>query len=407
MSRAHDARDRSVELRALGEAALDDEMALSLADPSLAAPLESLTIAARAVADRAFGRRVTFSPKVFLPVTNLCRNRCGYCSFRKSPSQTGVWTMSPTELTDWIARGREQGCIEALLCLGDKPETSFPSYRRQLAEWGHDDTVDYLARASRLALDHGLLPHTNAGLLSISDMERLRPLNVSLGLMLESASARLCGPGMPHHRAPDKVPAKRLAMIGEAGALKIPFTTGVLIGIGESRLERIEALLEIRRLHRLHGHIQEVIVQAFRARPDIPMHAASEATDDELCDAIALARLILDDEVTVQAPPNLSPASTARLLSAGINDFGGISPVTPDYINPRHPWPHLDALADTCAKSGFMLRARLPIHDRWRKRPEFLDAGLEDATRQCEARMRSPGIAPRLAAHDAEVACAT
>jgi FO synthase len=387
----------------VGGASLDDDDALSLATDAL--PLDALTIAARAIADRVFGHRITYSPKVFLPVTNLCRNLCGYCSFRKSPSQAGVWTMSPDELADWIARGRAQGCIEALLCLGDKPETSFPTYRAQLASWGHESTVEYLAHAARVALDAGLLPHTNAGLLTHDELATLRPLNVSFGLMLESASDRLCDPGMPHHRAPDKRPAKRLAMIDDAGVLRIPFTTGILVGIGETLVERVEALLAIRRMHAMHGHIQEVIVQSFRVRPDVPMHAATEPTDDALMQAIALARLILPDEVTVQAPPNLSPGGAARLVDAGINDFGGISPVTPDYINPRHPWPHVDALGEACAKAGYALGARLPIHARWRWASGFLDDALEAPVRACEARLDPMPSTPQPTRVE-EIACA-
>jgi FO synthase len=372
--------------RASGARAIDDTEALSLICEPCESNVDMLTRAARAVADRAFGSTLTYSPKVFLPVTNLCRNLCEYCSFRRSPSQQGVWTMSPSELTEWMVRGREQGCVEALLCLGDKPETAFPSYRRQLAEWGHEDTVGYLVRASEIAIDLGLLPHTNAGLLTREDMSRLRPLNVSLGLMLESASARLCEPGMPHHRAPDKHPSKRLAMMDVAGDLRIPFTTGILVGIGETRAERVDALLHIRRLHERHGHIQEVIVQSFRTRPEVPMHDAPEPSSAELSEAIALARLILEDRVTVQAPPNLSPTDTAMLIASGINDFGGISPVTPDYINPRHPWPHLDALGESCARHGYSLTPRLPIHTYWRARSEFFDPKLEAPMRACEAR---------------------
>ncbi len=378
----------AIEARACDSVPLADDEVLALPEVSSRDGREMLE-AAGTVRDRAFGKTATFSPKVFLPVTNLCRNKCGYCSFKKMPGDAGVWTMSPSEVTEWIARGREHGCVEALLCLGDKPETSFPAYRAQLASFGHDNTVDYLTRVSRIALDHGLLPHTNAGLLTREDMAQLRTTNVSLGLMLESASDRLCGPGMPHHRAPDKQPQKRIRMLEDAGELRIPFTTGILVGIGETRRERIEALLEIRRISRAFGHVQEVIVQSFRARPEIPMHAASDPSDDDLIDAIALARLILDDDVSVQAPPNLSPHATAKMLRAGINDFGGISPVSPDYINPRHPWPHLKALGEACACEGFSLHPRLPIYPRWRERTEFIDRDLEMNARACERRVSS------------------
>jgi len=366
---------------------LSDAEALALAE---SAPTCDLLARAREVRDEAWGRTVTYSPKVFLPLTNLCRNRCDYCSFRKSPNDEGAWTMSPAEVESWLSRGREQGCAEALFCLGDKPETAFRAYRQTLATFGQASTVDYLVWGAERALERGLLPHTNAGILTKEDMRRLRPLNVSLGLMLESVSPRLCEPGMPHHRAPDKRPEKRVKMIEEAGELKIPFTTGILVGIGETVKERIDSLLEIRRIHGKHGHIQEVIVQNFRARPEIPMHAAPEPFDYEIARTVALARLILDPEVGVQAPPNLNPAGAALLLSAGINDFGGISPVTPDYINPRHPWPHLDALAEACVAEGYRLAPRLAIYDAYAAREDFLDPALRAPTDSARARLAQP-----------------
>ena len=236
----------------------------------------ALCAAARARRDRAWGTTLTFSPKVFLPITNLCRNRCDYCSFRRSPGDPGEWTMSPDEVRQWLHRAREQGCVEALFCLGDTPETGFREYRALLRSWGHERTVDYLRWAAEEALAAGLLPHTNAGILSREDMIALRPVNVSLGLMLENVSERLCENGMPHHRAPDKRPAKRIEMTREAGELRIPFTSGLLIGIGETREERVDTIVEIRRLHRRYGHIGEVIVQNFRSHPDTPMRLASE-----------------------------------------------------------------------------------------------------------------------------------
>jgi FO synthase len=369
---------------------LADDAALALAEldrPQLDARTEDLMAAAAQRRDAAWGRRTTFSPKVFLPLTNLCRNACDYCSFRRSPGQSGAWTMRPDEVESWLTRGRELGCVEALLCLGDTPESVFPSYRATLAGWGHGSTVDYLAWAGARALDMDLLPHTNAGILSSADMARLEAVNASLGLMLENVSPRLCEKGMPHHRAPDKRPEKRLAMLRAAGELRVPFTTGILIGIGETERERVESLLAIRDLHRRYGHIQEVIVQPFRARPDIPMHDAAEPASVELARTVALARLILDDDVALQAPPNLSPASTAALLAAGLNDFGGISPVTPDYINPQHPWPHLDALADACAASGFTLEPRAPVYERFIDRPGFLTETMRAHVRRIGARL--------------------
>jgi FO synthase len=332
--------------------------------------------AARAIRDAAFGATVTYSPKVFLPLTNLCRNHCDYCSFRRSPGDAGEWTMSPAEVEGALDRAREQGCAEALFCLGDKPEKAFSAYRRTLASFGQESTVEYLHWAGKAALARGLLPHTNAGLLTDADMVRLKEVNVSLGLMLECSSARLCEPGMPHHRAPDKRPDKRIAMMDAAGRLAVPFTTGILVGIGETLRERVESLLAIRALHRRHGHIQEVIVQNFRAVPGVPMAHAPEPGEDEVTLAVALARVILDRDVSLQAPPNLNPAAAEALLASGLNDFGGISPVTPDYINPRHPWPHIDALGEACARAGFTLRPRSALYERFVGKAGFLDPAL-------------------------------
>jgi FO synthase len=302
--------------------------------------------------------------------------------------------MTPGEIESAIARARELGCAEALFCLGDKPERAFSAYRRTLASLGYDSTVEYLHAAGRVALAHGLLPHTNAGLLTDDEMLRLKEVNVSLGLMLECSSPRLCEPGMAHHRAPDKRPEKRLAMIEAAGRLRIPFTTGILVGIGETLRERIESLLAIRALHRAHGHIQEVIVQNFRAVPGVPMASAPEPDAAEVAFAVALARVILDRDVSVQSPPNLNPAAAAALLDAGINDFGGISPLTPDYINPRHPWPHLDELRRACAAAGFALAPRPPVYDRFVDRDGFLHPALVGPTREVQVRL-GPKFRPR------------
>jgi len=301
--------------------------------------------------------------------------------------------MSPAEIEDWVARGRERGCAEALLCLGDRPESAFDTYRRTLAQWGHAGTVDYLDWVARAALKAGLLPHTNAGILSRDEMARLKNVNVSLGLMLENVADRLCARGMPHHRAPDKRPARRIRMLREAGELKIPLTTGILVGIGETRRERIEALLAIRRIHREYGHIQEVIVQAFRAHPATPMRAAAKATDPDVVHAIAVARLILDADVAVQAPPNLSADSIELLLEAGVNDFGGISPVTPDYINTGYAWPHVDTLSEACRRAGFELAPRLAVYDAFVEKGGFLCQGLRAPTLAARERLARPRAA--------------
>lgn len=310
---------------------------------------------------------LTYSPKVFLPVTNLCRDRCTYCTFRRDPGDPGQWTMTPAEIGDWSRKGKDLGCIEALLCLGDKPEIAFRGFKSVLDAYGAGSTADYVRIACEISLDEGLLPHTNAGLLSRAEMAMLRPLNVSMGLMLENVSERLRGRGMPHQYAPDKDPAHRLQMIREAGELSIPFTTGILCGIGENERERVESLLAIRELHERYGHIQEVIVQNFRAKDKTPMSGAPEIDDDEMVRIVAIARLILGADVNLQAPPNLSPDAHRRLIGAGINDWGGISPLTLDYVNPESPWPHIEELRSTCEEEGFELRARLPIY------PEYMN----------------------------------
>ena len=341
---------------------------------------------ARAIRDAKFGRILTYSPKVFLPVTNLCRDRCSYCTFRKSPKDHGAHTMSLQEIRRVVADGAKLNCHEALLCLGDRPEAVFPSYREQLGRLGVSTTAEYLVQVSEACLEEGLLPHTNAGLLTKEEMANLRPSNVSLGLMLESVSDRLCEPGGPHQSAPTKRPAKRIQMIREAGQLKIPFTTGVLVGIGETIQERVETILKIRELHREYGHIQEVIIQIFRAKDDTKMADFEEVSDQELFRTIAVARLLLGD-MNLQAPPNLSPQGHKGLIDAGINDWGGISPVTADFINPEAPWPHLQELSNLCKEAGFELKPRLPVYPEYLDYHRWVDPGLRKAVEQQGARV--------------------
>lgn len=341
-------------------------------------PTEELIAAAGELRDRHHGRHLTYSPKVFLPLTNLCRDKCSYCTFRKSPKDPGARTMSYAEVVAWSRQGWEQGCREALMCLGDRPESVYPSHRETLRQLGVTTTPEFVEEACRQALTTGLLPHTNAGLLTKDEMVRLRRVNVSMGLMLENISPRLRSKGMPHAAAPDKDPELRLQMIEEAGQLRIPFTTGILVGIGETPQEQLDSLLAIRDLHARYGHIQEVIVQTFRAKPDVPMREHGEMSDEELARVVAIARLVLGD-MTVQAPPNLTPEGHRLLLAAGINDWGGISPVTKDFINPEKPWPHLDGLRATCAEEGFTMAPRLPIYESYLQEPGWLDEGLREA----------------------------
>ena len=340
--------------------------------------LDSLLDSAALLRDKYKGRTVTYSRKVFLPVTNLCRDKCSYCTFRKDP--TDAWTMSPVEIEDTLVRGCRRGCKEALMCLGDKPETAFAQYRRTLEAFGHRSTIAYVGRACEIAVSQGLLPHTNAGVLSRDEMGFLKPVNASLGLMLENVSSRLSQRGMPHFSAPDKDPALRLQMIREAGELSIAFTTGILIGIGETREERVDSLVAIAELQERYGHIQEVIIQNFRAKPDTRMAGFAEPDALEIARTVATARLILGGDMNLQVPPNLNPSAHQLMLRSGINDWGGISPVTRDYVNPEAAWPHIETLAETCRAAGFTLRERLAIYDEFIDRGHFLPSGLAELT---------------------------
>ena len=332
--------------------------------------LRLLLVTAAEVRDRHKGRVVTFSPKVFVPLTNICRDFCGYCTFRKAPDEPGAKTMTIEEVLEVVHEGKLLGCTEVLLSLGDKPEAIYPEMKQFLAERGHQRTLDYLREACRVVLEEtGLLPHSNAGVMGEGDLQRLKTCNPSMGLMLESVSERLLLPGGAHDNAPDKKPSVRLRTLELAGRLRIPFTTGILIGIGETWEERIDSLFAIRDLHQRYGHLQEVIVQNFRAKPTIPMRAHPHATRDDMRKTIALARLILGGEMNIQAPPNLTPEGYELYLEAGINDWGGVSPLTPDFINPEAPWPTLQLLQQKSAQAGFELRARLPIY------PEYLRQG--------------------------------
>jgi FO synthase len=307
---------------------LTDAQALALAD-ARGAEHPALWAAAAALRDRGRPPVVTYSRQVFIPLTNLCRDVCSYCTFAHLDTDARAHTMSPDEVLQVAEAGRRLGCKEALFTLGDRPEARFESHRRALRRFGHDSTQSYLRAMCRAVLEQtGLLPHPNAGILGRRELEELREVSASQGMMLESVSERLCGPGGPHEHAPDKRPKTRLAMIRRAGELRIPFTSGILIGIGETARERVEALLALRDLHEAHGHIQEVIVQNFRAKPDTPMAASGEPGLAELMTACALARLVMGPRMSIQAPPNLS-ADYGPLLLAGINDWGGVSPSPP------------------------------------------------------------------------------
>jgi FO synthase len=336
-------------------------------------PWESLAGEARRLRELGHGRLVTYSPKVFIPLTKLCRDVCGYCTFAQPPRRGERAYMSEAEVLEVARAGAAAGCREALFTLGDKPELRYRVARDELAALGCSTTLEYLAHCARLVLDEtGLLPHVNPGVLSLDDTLALREVSASQGLMLETTAARLAERGGPHWASPDKLPAARLATIEAAGEARVPFTTGILIGIGETRRERLEALVAIRELHERFGHVQEVIVQNFRAKPGTRMAAAPEPPLEELLWTCAAARLVLGARWSIQAPPNLSYTDFPRLLDAGINDWGGVSPVTVDHVNPEAPWPELRRLAEATRSRGLELAPRLTVYpdyvaecDRW------------------------------------------
>ncbi len=376
--------------RALGGARLSEAEAIALIDCPVR-EFDDLLAAAGELRDRGKGRAISYSRKVFLPITNLCRDRCTYCTFRKDPGDPGAWTMMPDEIAEWSRRGQALGCKEALMCLGDKPEVAFKEYRATLEGLGVRSTIEYVGRACEIALACGLLPHTNAGLMTRGEMAMLRPLNASMGLMLESISPRLRARGGVHQAAPDKDPALRMKMIDEAGELRIPFTSGILLGIGETVAERAQSIVALRDSHERHGHIQEVIIQNFRAKPEIAMADAPEPEAYEMARAIATARLVLGPAMNVQAPPNLSPGEIELFIGAGINDWGGISPLSKDYVNPEAPWPHIERLGERCARKGFELGERLAVYQEYIN-DEWLDPAVATNVRAIWERTR--GMSP-------------
>src|SRR5438876_4277813 len=346
---------------------LTEAEALALAECT---DLHLLMEAAAALRDARHGKTISYSRKVFIPLTRLCRDVCHYCTFAHPPRQGERAYLSQDEVLAIARAGVAAGCREALFTLGDKPELRYDVARRELRALGHGTTIAYLAEAARLVFEEtGLLPHVNPGVLSATDISALRAVSVSQGLMLESSSERLCERGGPHFGSPDKHPAIRLETIRLAGEAAVPFTSGILIGIGESRRERIEALLALRDLHERYGHLQEIIIQNFRAKPKTRMAQAAEPDLDDHLWTIAVARLIFGPEMNIQAPPNLNPDGLAQMIAAGINDWGGVSPVTPDHVNPEAPWPALDLLAQRTAAAGKLLVERVAIYPAYVRDP--------------------------------------
>jgi FO synthase len=352
-----------------------EEQALALAGcGDLAATMST----ASALRDRAHGANVSYSRKVFIPLTKLCRDSCHYCTFAQPPRRAAAAYLTPDEVLDIARAGARAGCREALFTLGDKPELRYAAARDALAKLGYATTLDYLAATAELVFkETGLMPHLNPGVMSLDEMLHLRKVSVSQGIMLETAADRLARRGGPHFGSPDKVPAVRLATIAAAGEAKIPFTSGILIGIGETRRERIEALLALRALQARHGHIQEIIIQNFRAKPATRMAEAPEPDAADHLWTIAVARIIFGAAMNIQAPPNLSGGPLADMIAAGINDWGGVSPVTPDHVNPEAPWPTLAALAERTAEAGKVLAERLAIYPAYiREAEQWLDPAL-------------------------------
>ena len=356
-------------------ATVDTTVDLSVdVDALLDAPLPDLMARAAARRDAVHGNRITFSPKVFIPLTMLCRDKCGYCTFAKPPAHLVSPYLELDEVLAIARRGAELGCHEALFTLGEAPEDRYPDAAAWLAARGYSSTVDYLVAAAAAVLaETGLLPHANAGALTEDELTRLRAVSPSQGMMIETLAERLGEPGGPHAGAPDKTPARRLATLEAAGRARVPFTTGILVGIGETRQERLDALLAIQAAHERHGHVQEVIVQNFLPKTGTSMWRSPACPPDEFLWTIAVARLVLDPSIHLQAPPNLSDADDlAALVAAGIDDWGGVSPVTPDHVNPERPWPALELLRDATEATGHTLAPRLTVYpeyvrdgDRW------------------------------------------
>lgn len=326
----------------------------------------SLFAEASRLRDEGHGRRITYSRKVFIPLTTLCRDSCTYCTFAKPPGAGGMY-LEPDQVLAVARAGEEHRCTEALFTLGDRPEARWPQARSFLVEHGHDTTIGYVREMSEAVVrETDLFPHANPGVMSEDEMRALRPSNVSMGMMLENISPRLMEPGMPHHNCPDKHPEVRMATIEAAGRLRVPFTTGILVGLGETNDEIVDSILAIVETHRRHGHIQEFIVQNFRAKADTPMRRNAEPIPAWFARVVAVARWFLGPEMNVQVPPNLTERFESY-LDAGINDWGGVSPLTIDWVNPEAPWPHLSELAGRTEAAGFDLRPRLPVY------PEFVD----------------------------------
>ena len=341
--------------------------------------LPTLLQSAAKIRDDTWGKEITYSRKVFIPLTNMCRDTCTYCTFVKHPSKPEARILTPEQVLFMAKQGEAHGCKEVLFSLGEKPELRYPEARKKLAILGYNRMTSYLRDMCKLILDKtSLLPHVNAGTLSNQEIDELKPVSASMGMMLETITKRLSKKGGPHYACPDKTPIQRLRTLSRVGKKNVPFTTGLLIGIGETFEERIEALEEINKIHAKYGNIQEVIIQNFRRKPDIKMANHPEPTLEAMLRTIAAARIILNPEISLQAPPNLSDRHI-KYIQAGINDWGGISPVTIDFINPEHAWPDIEKLRTSCIKAGYKLNERLTVYPKYIKSSErFLNTTVSE-----------------------------
>ncbi len=373
--------------RALDGRALSPEDGYRLINAD-ATDLAAIMAAASQMRDAGHGRTITYSRKVFIPLTNLCRQKCGYCTFARGPHDPIAHTMSPDEVLAVARAGQRMGCKEALFSLGERPEEIYKGVRDDLAQFGHTSMSAYLREMCGLVLrETGLLPHANQGIMESEEIASLREVNASMGMMLETVSTRLHEKGGAHWNCPGKIPEARIKTMRHAGEQKVAWTTGILIGIGETREERVDSLLAIKELHEEHHQIQEVIVQNFRVKDDIAMRHRDEPSVFEMLRTLAAARLILGPAMNIQAPPNLTPDAHGMYLLAGINDWGGISPVTKDHINPERPWPNLSELKETCADAGFELRERFGLYPEYVREDDGFEGFIPDAIRPQIARL--------------------
>jgi 7,8-didemethyl-8-hydroxy-5-deazariboflavin synthase CofG subunit len=375
-------RIKDILLKALEEKPLERKDAYILTDLN-EEELEALTTVSSFIRDLSSNRVVSYSRKVFIPLSNICRNKCKYCGFRREP-YNGGFVMEPNEVLALSRSGAKAGCKEALFSLGEKPEEKYEYVRKFLKSKGYSRMVDYLRDMCQLVLNEtGLLPHTNAGILEWDELKMLKEVNASMGLMLENISERLCLRNGPHEHSPGKNPKLRLKVIEMAGQLKIPFTTGILIGIGETFRERIDSLYAIRELHEKYSHIQEVIIQGFRRKPNTPMESSPEPDISDITHTIAIARLVMPRDVSVQSPPNLVNINECiQLLKSGINDWGGVSPITRDFINPEKTWPNINTLRKITEDLNLQFRERLPIYPKYVFKEEFLTENIREKIRK-------------------------